>query len=271
MSLKFLVPDTAEEPISSSNTPSLLTRPQRPSIKWFDPTPKKDSFYIHRAAFNNHILNRYSIFFQFDNTFLACSLPTIQNNYFPYSSLSSNPLLQYLCPYTHHYLSSHTSFFKDFIYLLLVRGEGREKERKRNINVWLPLIHLQLGTWPVTQACALTGNQTSDPSVRRPVLNPLCHISQGSHLIFFLKSNQQVNLNQHFVSTNKIATYPLSTHSFCFLSVTLGNPCPMEIPSPFSFNLHSCNQSFSLLHSHPLQNHLHCYTNILHTVVGKRE
>ena len=30
-------------------------------------------------------------------------------------------------------------FFKDFIYLFLERGEGREKERERNINVWLPL------------------------------------------------------------------------------------------------------------------------------------
>ena len=28
-------------------------------------------------------------------------------------------------------------FFKDFIYLLLERGEGRKRER--NINVWLPL------------------------------------------------------------------------------------------------------------------------------------
>ena len=30
-------------------------------------------------------------------------------------------------------------FLKDFIYLFLERGEGKEKERKRNINVWLPL------------------------------------------------------------------------------------------------------------------------------------
>ena len=30
-------------------------------------------------------------------------------------------------------------FFKDFIYLFLERGEGREKERERNIDVWLPL------------------------------------------------------------------------------------------------------------------------------------
>ena len=48
--------------------------------------------------------------------------------------------------------------FKDFIYLLLERGEGTEKERERNINVWLPFTCPLLGTWPTTQACALTGN-----------------------------------------------------------------------------------------------------------------
>ena len=48
--------------------------------------------------------------------------------------------------------------FKDFIYLFLERGEGREKERERNINVWLPLAFPLLGAWPATQACALTGN-----------------------------------------------------------------------------------------------------------------
>ena len=33
----------------------------------------------------------------------------------------------------------------DFIYLFLERVEGREKERKRNINVWLPLTHPHWG------------------------------------------------------------------------------------------------------------------------------
>ena len=37
----------------------------------------------------------------------------------------------------------------------------------------------QLGTWPATQACALTGNRTGNPSVLRPALNPLRHTSQG--------------------------------------------------------------------------------------------
>ena len=65
--------------------------------------------------------------------------------------------------------------FKDFIYLSLERGEGRE----RNINVWLPLTWPLQGTWPATQACALTRNWTGDPLVRRPALSPLSHTSQG--------------------------------------------------------------------------------------------
>ena len=72
-----------------------------------------------------------------------------------------------------------------FIYLFLERGEGREKERERNINVWLPLTHSLLGTWPATQACALTGNWTGDPLVRRLVFNLLSHTNQD--WFFFLR------------------------------------------------------------------------------------
>ena len=75
-------------------------------------------------------------------------------------------------------------FFKDFIYLFVERGEGRKKERERNINVWLPLTHHLLGTWPATQACAVTGYWTSNPLVHRLALNPLSHISQV-HSSFF--------------------------------------------------------------------------------------
>ena len=63
-------------------------------------------------------------------------------------------------------------FFLRF-YLLISRQRGREGERDRNIHVWLPLVCPLLGTWPATQACALTGNWTSDPWVCRLVLNPL--------------------------------------------------------------------------------------------------
>ena len=58
----------------------------------------------------------------------------------------------------------------DFIYLFLERGGRRKKEREmltceRNIN-WLSLTCPQLGTWPATQACALTGNQTDQASAQ---------------------------------------------------------------------------------------------------------
>ena len=50
-----------------------------------------------------------------------------------------------------------------FIYLFLDRGWGKEKERKRNISVWLPLQCPQMETWLATQKCAPTRNQTSNP------------------------------------------------------------------------------------------------------------
>ena len=75
-------------------------------------------------------------------------------------------------------------FFKILFIYFLERGEGREKERERNINVCLPLESPLLGTWPPTQACFLTGNRTSDPLLLSLVLNPLRHTSQGYMLIF---------------------------------------------------------------------------------------
>ena len=71
------------------------------------------------------------------------------------------------------------SFLKR-IYLFIFRKKGIEGERERNINVWLPLTCPPLGNRPTTQACALTGNRTSDPSVHRSALNPRNHTSQGS-------------------------------------------------------------------------------------------
>ena len=62
-------------------------------------------------------------------------------------------------------ISTHISFLqlifnrllKDFIYLFLDRGEMREKERERNINVWLPLTWPPLGAWPATQCVPWLG------------------------------------------------------------------------------------------------------------------
>ena len=67
----------------------------------------------------------------------------------------------------------------NFIYLFLERGEGKEEERERKINVWLPPMRPLLGTWPTAQACALTGNRTDGPLVHSPALHPLSYTSQG--------------------------------------------------------------------------------------------
>ena len=48
----------------------------------------------------------------------------------------------------------------------------------------LPLESVQLGTWPTTQARALTENRTGDHSDHRTIPNQLSHTSQGSSWIF---------------------------------------------------------------------------------------
>ena len=84
-------------------------------------------------------------------------------------------------------------FFVD-LYLFIFRERGRKGEREGEKHLmykrmceryihWLHLACPQLGTWPATQAGALTGNGTGDLSVHRPVhrpvLDPLSHTCQG--------------------------------------------------------------------------------------------
>ena len=63
--------------------------------------------------------------------------------------------------------------------------------------MWLPLMSPLLGTWPATQACALIGNRTSGPLVRRPTLTPLSHTSQGPFSILFVFF-WKVSVNRHY-------------------------------------------------------------------------
>ena len=66
-----------------------------------------------------------------------------------------------------------------FIYLFIFRERGREGEREGEKPQGAVASHAPLlGTWPATQACALTGNQSSDPLVCRPKINPLRYTSQ---------------------------------------------------------------------------------------------
>ena len=69
-------------------------------------------------------------------------------------------MLFYYC-YNFHYPDDICEIcFLNTLFIYFLGGEGREKEREKNINVWLPLVHPLLRTWPTTQVGALTGNQT---------------------------------------------------------------------------------------------------------------
>ena len=85
------------------------------------------------------------------------------------------------------------SFLKDFINFIFRLGEGREKERERNINVWLPLMHPLLGTWPITWACVLDweakqwpfGSQAGTQSTEPHQLGLFFHLFIPRWLILF--------------------------------------------------------------------------------------
>ena len=74
----------------------------------------------------------------------------------------------------------HIDFLKDITYIILDRGEREGKGEAEKHQLWLPLAPTLPGTWPTTQACALNGNQTGDPLVRRLAFNPLSHTNQGT-------------------------------------------------------------------------------------------
>ena len=127
-------------------------------------TLQKSSIYVYQSMIINGYKNKTYIYFiklKFSNIFLC-----------PYYYLLTSLLLNVL-----KILFIYLLIFIFLKTLFLERGEGRDKERERNIYVWLPLTHPLLRIWPTTQACALTGNGTSDPLVHRLALNPLSHTS----------------------------------------------------------------------------------------------
>ena len=71
-------------------------------------------------------------------------------------------------------------FFKKRFYPFIFRERAREWVRGRGTSMCSCLSCAPpLGTWPTTQACALTGNQTGNSLVHRLVLNTLSYTSQG--------------------------------------------------------------------------------------------
>ena len=121
-------------------------------------------------------------------------------------------------------------------HLFLDRGEGREKERERCINVWLLLVRPLLRTWPTTQTWALSGNWTSDCLVCRLVLNPLSHTIQGHNwsLLRFLVYYWFNMINQNNKSNYPEPEVPASdrcTPGIPFFKCLIGGglACPLGL------------------------------------------
>ncbi|KAF6084333.1 hypothetical protein HJG60_008604 [Phyllostomus discolor] len=90
-------------------------------------------------------------------------------------------------------------------------------------------------------ACALTGNRTGDPLVRRPVLNPLSYTSQGETfyfffliLLFFFYFNCCLSSFLPFTPTPALPTsLPLFLSSLVTVHVTPPCYCPCVLYTCF--------------------------------------
>ena len=107
----------------------------------------------------------------------------------------------YLC--FHWFFLFKKNYFR--FYLLLVEEKGG---RKRSRETLMCESYIQLvashkppvwGTWPATQACALTGNWTSNILVHRPALDPLCHtaVADEGFLMLILRKYWSKNSSDH--------------------------------------------------------------------------
>ena len=109
--------------------------------------------------------------------------------------------------------------------------------------MWLPLTCPLLGTWPTTQAGGLTGNQMSDPFVRRPTLNTLSHTIQGHFCIFYIIDASQISIvyfdEQKCFNVSSLLVFPFMASIFhvpfkkyLALSASLGALMGLALKSP---------------------------------------
>ena len=113
---------------------------------------------------------------------------------------------------------------KVFLFSLFVFEErGREEERERSTNVWLPVTCPPPGTWSSPQACVLTENRTSDPLVRRLVLNRLSHIAAGQINLMVLiclglpfKFLNLLTVDKRLKGSSSVLVHSSYSYDFCY-------------------------------------------------------
>ena len=139
----------------------------------------------------------------------------------------------------HHHLLLLNFFFRFYLFIL-ERGEGKEKKRERNINVWLPL------TWPTTQACVLTGNPTGDPLVHKPTLSPLSYTIQGLLNFFYCCQHDGWNILAGIDLAPLEAEYVFKFMGYLYCLFdnrgnephSLNSPCPSQMIWNATFIIH---------------------------------
>ena len=123
---------------------------------------------------------------------VPCDLPPLTKSIWKFSDLHSTAVHPFSSG-LHFSGRRHTVFFLFFFlrfYLFIFREMGRKGKRRRETSIWsaretsVPLTRLQPGTWPATQASALTRSQTGKLLVCRTMPNPLSHTNQGNILRF---------------------------------------------------------------------------------------
>ena len=87
-----------------------------------------------------------------------------------------------------------------FLNIYLERGEGREKDRERNITVWLPLMWPPLGTWPATQGIEPATLWFADPAQSTELHQPGNFPMFISHLVFYYSRTKASSFTIHSVT-----------------------------------------------------------------------
>ena len=141
----------------------------------------KDNICIHKDTFLYFFL-KYQFLLTFGN---LISLEFVFKHWYDWAfNIMGNQLNQQ--SYFHYFiiLQNYTNFLGSFCFIFQILfiyfqtlGKG-DRRRETSIRCLLQ-VRPQPGTWPATQACALTRNQTCDPLVHRLAFNPPSHTSQG--------------------------------------------------------------------------------------------
>ena len=114
------------------------------------------------------------------------------------------------------------------------------------------LLHTHhLGTWPTTQACALTGNRTSDPLAHRLALNLLSH-QPGQKLEFIYKKLCIYSYTFKFQSPSKYSPFDAIHLSRCLFHCSK-QFLNLSILMPFSASAVFCFTSSILAKCFPLR------------------